>query len=312
MKIAALALQAISNQSDCRQVAQVSKLIAHESCPGQFGIAVRKDLDLNKSLYLLDMREIGKIKYTQLRQLLLSCDISIFANQKVIAHRKNIVLRSSLLLYPNPTTPFGVSVSYSEFVQHTFKRIMATISPPSPKDFPLSFQIADGLDGSGSHTIYNQHSTNTSTKSFILFCFKPVVILTSAGIELWKNSTLNSPYCQRTDFPCAAKENESNIRQFMTEVINPDTDKMTSEGFTLANNDIVKVDIIRSLFDGRMAGILSGAGGASCHLCTATHSDLKNREIIIQGFPNNRHISDALEMFGELEDTGSFLSLPSN
>ena len=69
VKIAALALQTISNQSDCRQVAQVSKLIAHDNYPGQFGHVVKKDLDLNKSLFLLDMLEIGKRKYTQLRQL---------------------------------------------------------------------------------------------------------------------------------------------------------------------------------------------------------------------------------------------------
>ena len=255
------------------------------------------------------MLEIGKRKYTQLRQLLLSSDIRFPAYQKVIDKRNNIVLRSSLLLYPNPTTPIGVSVSYSEFVLHTFKRIMATISPPSPKDFPLSFQKADG---SGSHTIYNHHGTNTSTKSFILFCFKPVSIKTSTDIELWKNSTPNSPYCQRPVFLCPAKESESNIRQFMTELISLDTDKMTIEGFTLADNELVKIDIVRSLFEGKMAGFLSGAGGASCQLCTATHSELKDGEIVIQGFPINRHISDAIEMFGELEDSEKFFSLPSN
>ena len=50
-----------------------------------------------------------------------------------------------------------------------------------------------------------------------------------------------------------------------------------------------------------MVGILSGVGGASCQLCTATHDQLKDREIVIQGFPINRHISDPLEMFGEIE-----------
>ena len=141
VKIAALALQTISNQSHCRQVAQVSKLIAHDNYPGQFGHVAKKDLDLNKSLLLLDMLEIGKRKYTQLRQLLLSSDIRFRAYQNVIDQRNNIVLRSSLLLYPNSTTPIGVSVSYSEFVLHTFKRIMATISSPSPKNIPLSYQI---------------------------------------------------------------------------------------------------------------------------------------------------------------------------
>ena len=61
-----------------------------------------------------------------------------------------------------------------------------------------------------------------------------------------------------------------------------------------------------------MVGILSGVGGASCQLCTATHDQLKDREIVIQGFPINRHISDALEIFGEIEDKASFFSLPSN
>ena len=51
---------------------------------------------------------------------------------------------------------------------------------------------------------------------------------------------------------------------------------MTSEGFTLAENELVRIDIVRSLFDGKMAGILSGAGGASWKLCTATHSELKD------------------------------------
>ena len=53
---------------------------------------------------------------------------------------------------------------------------MATITPPLSNDFALTLQIADGLDGSGSHTIYNQHGTNTCTRYLSLFCFKPVLI----------------------------------------------------------------------------------------------------------------------------------------
>ena len=143
--------------------------IANESFPCQFGCIARKDLALNKSLFLLDMLEIGKRKYTQLRQHLTSSDIPFPAYQRVIDHRNSITLRSSLQLYPNPAAPIDVNVSYSEYVRHTFTRIMATITPPSSNDFPLTFHIADGLDGSGSHTIYNQHGTNTCTKSFLLF-----------------------------------------------------------------------------------------------------------------------------------------------
>ena len=66
------------------------------------------------------------------------------------------------------------------------------------------------------------------------------------------------------------------------------------------------------MFDGKMAAILSGAGGASCQMCTATQKDLKDRELVVDGFPINRTISDAIQLFGELEDIESFFALPSN
>ena len=56
-----------------------------------------------------------------------------------------------------------------------------------------------------------------------------------------------------------------------------------------------------------MSAIISGAGGASCQLCTATLNELKHRELLIQGFPINIHITDAIQLFGEIEDNDSFL-----
>ena len=50
---------------------------------------------------------------------------------------------------------------------------------------------------------------------------------------------------------------------------------MKSEGFILEDNEQVFVDIVQSMFDEKMASILSGAGGASCQLCAATHKQLK-------------------------------------
>ncbi|KAI6653970.1 hypothetical protein LOD99_3146 [Oopsacas minuta] len=138
---------------------------------------------------------------------------------------------------------------------------MSTLPLPPAQDFPLQFQIADGLDGSGSHTVYNQSNTNTDTKSFILFCFRAVKIISNSGRELWKNNTPNSPFAQRPIFLLAAKENEANIKRFMDDLINTDTDLMRSEGFTLGPD---------------------------------------------------QHITDAIQLFGELEDSHSFFSLPSN
>ena len=63
---------------------------------------------------------------------------------------------------------------------------------------------------------------------------------------------------------------------------------------------------------GKWLQYFQGLWRASCQLCTATHNELKDQQLILQGFPINRHISDAIEMFGELENIESFFSLPSN
>ena len=55
----------------------------------------------------------------------------------------------------------------------------------------------------------------------------------------------------------------------MEDMINPETAKLGT-GIYL-DRGLVVVDIIRSMFDGKMAAILSGAGGASCQMCTTTH-----------------------------------------
>ena len=313
VKIAALALQLLSNEENNRKVSQISKSIVHDNFNGNFGNLVKKELEVGKALFLIDLLEIGKRKYTQLRQHLLTSDIHFPAYHKVAEHRNAIVIRSAIQLYPNPTSPIGVSVPYAQYVQHTFSRILQTIASPPKEDFPLTFRIADGLDGSGSHTVYNQLSTNTETKCFILYCFKPIQITSCSGTLLWKNNSPNSPFYQRPIFLCAAKENEDNIRQFIENLINPETDSMQNHGFDLGDDEHVWIDIVRSMFDGKMAAIMSGAGGASCQLCTATQNELKDRDLVIQGFPINRHISDAIQLFEDLEGSNeSFFMLPSN
>ena len=46
--------------------------------------------------------------------------------------------------------------------------------------------------------------------------------------------------------------------------------------------------------------------------CAATQNDLKDRELVVDGFPINRTISDAIRLFGEFEDIASFFALQFN
>ena len=64
------------------------------------------------------------------------------------------------------------------------------------------------------------------------------------------------------------------------------------------------------MFDGKMAGMLSGAGGAHCQLCTANFNELHDLELVHSGFPIIRSITVAKEIFSEV-DREDFLSLPS-
>ena len=59
-----------------------------------------------------------------------------------------------------------------------------------------------------------------------------------------------------------------------------------------------------------MAQILSGAGGASCQFCTATFKQTHDVDIVNDGFPINRFISDAKVLFEVNEE--QFLSLTTD
>ena len=62
----------------------------------------------------------------------------------------------------------------SKIVHQTTERLRSTISNSCEWRFPLKLQIADGLEGTGSHRIYNQLPAHPdkSTNSFLLFSFK--------------------------------------------------------------------------------------------------------------------------------------------
>ncbi|KAI6656048.1 hypothetical protein LOD99_1782 [Oopsacas minuta] len=86
---------------------------------------------------------------------------------------------------------------------------------------------------------------------------------------------------------------------------------MKDQGFYFANDKHIFVGVFRSMLDVKMASILSGTGSESCQQCTATQKELKDRDLILQGYPINRNISDAIQLFGELEDIDAFFSLPT-
>ena len=104
------------------------------------------------------------------------------------------------------------------------------------------------------------------------------------------------------------KENEENVKFILDTIINPEVTLIEKEGIILPNGQII-VEIKRTMFDGKMSAILSGA--ASCQLCTTQFNQLKDLDFIRAGYPINRSISNAKLIFDSV-DREDFLSLPSN
>ena len=107
----------------------------------------------------------------------------------------------------------------------------------------------------------------------------------------------------------ALGESEENVKFLMDGTINSESKLLRSIGVKLTTG-VINIDITRCLFDTKMAAILDGAGGASCHLCTSTREQIKDVELVKHGYPINRFIQTAIQIFTEV-DVDEFLSLPS-
>ncbi|KAI6647817.1 hypothetical protein LOD99_8532 [Oopsacas minuta] len=149
---------------------------------------MKRELKKNRSSDLLDSssddgevpthsvrhrKHLDDISLQQQRTLLSSLlefikSLPVIENTTEISQASNLrdvmISRSSITLYPNPAKPVGIHAPYCLQVQKTLERILSMVDHPTGEEFPLTFNIADGLDGSGCHAIYNQQATNTFTK----------------------------------------------------------------------------------------------------------------------------------------------------
>ncbi|KAI6658785.1 hypothetical protein LOD99_15110 [Oopsacas minuta] len=246
-KVAALALELISNQEYDRETSSICKEII---ATGTYGNV--KKVSIPMSSYIIDLLEIGAFKYTQLKKLLKQ-DI-VFPSYKVLSqYRQEISLSRSVLFVTNP----------------------------------------EGLD----------------THSIILFGFKILSITDNTGFSLYVNTSPNSPFSFRAVCLIALKENHENVKFIMDTLVNPATKLIVEQGIAVENRHI-NVEIIRSIFDTKMAGLLDEAGDASCHLCTATGNEINSLECARSGFPINRYITDANQLFDDINEDEIF-ALPS-
>ena len=223
------------------------------------------------SSFLLDFLSMGKVKYRELRRFLKGDNVYLSSYNKVAKFRQESCLVNEMQYFHRDfETPIGIYIPYRLLVAQTIRQIVE-IEAIDTANYPLKAKLVDGLDGSGSHTIYNQmrNHPDITTKSFLLFAFKIIWLQDSFGNTIWRNPSPNSPFTMRPVALLALGENRENVEYLMDSTINPETKFLELNEVMLAAGK-VNVDITRCLFDTKMAAILDCAGGASYHLCTST------------------------------------------
>ncbi|KAI6646035.1 hypothetical protein LOD99_9565 [Oopsacas minuta] len=107
------------------------------------------------------------------------------------------------------------------------------------------------------------------------------------------------PFCFRPVALIALKEEYSRVKLIIDTIVNLQTYHIIQDGLSLIGSH-AQVEMVRSLFDTKMAGLLDGAGVAFCYLCIAMDSQIKSLEWPRSGFLINRLTSDARQLFEEV------------
>ena len=86
-------------------------------------------------------------------------DVKLPSYKLVSQYRKEITLINELEIVRDPEgLSIGTCVSYHSILSLTIQRLLLTLDLVSDSHYLLIVKISDGLDGSGSHQIYNQQS----------------------------------------------------------------------------------------------------------------------------------------------------------
>ena len=227
----------VSNETYDRDTSRVCKKIIEK---GSFNNVVTK-ISIPKSAHLLDIKEIGSTKYSELKRILNGENVKLPPYKVVSLFRREISLADEMRIVQNPEGfSVGIAISYHSILSLTIQRTLENLDPISDTQYPLNVTISDGLDGSGTHRIYNQINSNPdlSTKSFILFGFKVLTITDTSHNQLFFNKFPNSPFSFRPLALIALKEDYGNVKFIMETLINPETDHIMEDGFNLGGGQI--------------------------------------------------------------------------
>ena len=186
-----------------------------------------------------------------MRRVLLAESINLPGYNRVALHRSQICLADDIHLVERDYT-IGIGISYKKLLTQTINRIALNIAIHDSEQ-PLKVRISDGLDGLGSHRVYQQVTSHpdVTTKKIILFGFKEMSKSDSQKNTLWKNCLPNSPFSIRPVTILTLTENKENVSFLMKTMINNETDDIEASGLDLINS-YVSI-LLQQLYTHKMA-----------------------------------------------------------
>ena len=263
-----------------------------------------EEMSIEKSGYLIVSQELGRDKYQDLRNTLLSEGVQPQPFYKVNTHFESITpVRIPVTIDPQEGQ-IGYRFNFEEACKYSVYRALLANNVTADK-VPDDIYIGgkDGTDGSGQH--FRRATVRVAVKgNILLYSFTPLLVCTGndgGGQVLWQNPAPNSALTQRPLAVIGAKEDKEEVLRPLIPLIEAEIQNVCRQGFNMVyeGKDIhVSVNTLLSMFDGKMHAALQGTLGAFCQMCNYSKANCHNIEYVQNGFPIDRHIEDMHIIFG--------------
>lgn len=271
-----------------------------------------KKLNVIDALYLIERNKITKAEYLRERRILRERKLVIYPSWHDILKAKKVMGIGKIgRIWKN-----GYRAEISQVLKYTLQEHL-TVMKMQGKDIPsaISYGFNYGADGSGKHDQL-QTRQGISTKEVFLGGLTITEIKDQDGRELWNETSKghNSPYNFRPFLLIPHHEDA----ELCSLVFNKDTEEnfpsvdselreLQTRGLTLTVKDHGDVEAnltsaVCRLIDGKMIETLSGLGGAYCTMCTKSHEECEQIDLINLGIEMDRNIEDTIELANRLWD----------
>ena len=275
---------------------QSNKILAKGFCElaeGSFG----KKISLEKAIYTKTNLRLSKRGWTELR-LLVKSDLRLPTTNEIRELTNELMPKMSKFEH-------GFCFEFSQAVCMTLGRLPPAahtcIFEKVPNFNKVIATVTYGLDGSGSHRVYNSETSLAEgvDTSHILFAgFSLINLKTWDGTIIYEVPNPNSSDNERPIIICPGREDKELVKKALKHLQEGAQILAFSFGMMTGNRLVNwKVEAKMTQIDGKVRTTATGLGGAYCIMCTVSKEDAHNPRVIRQGFQIDRDMESIRETF---------------